>query len=99
MKIKIWYILEHDGDGTIHPIFMENQGLCDIERKYSHDYWYENTTDYITIDSESPIVVEEVVTVQQYFEDIQKHLNNSFLNKKSKEELKNKYEAIKELME
>ena len=99
MTIKIWYILEHNEDGTINPIFMETEELCNIQKRYSHDYWYENTVNYITIDSESSIIVKEVVTVEQYFNDLQEDLNNSDVNKDDQQELRNKYNAVKKLME
>jgi hypothetical protein len=72
----IFYSVANHGDGSAYPHFFEDSECADIHQDLQDEGWGESCTGFVNIycDSESPIIVDEVTTKENYIAELQRQL-------------------------
>ena len=81
MKHKIWYSVQSGGDGSAYPEFMESEGLCKIDQEYMDENWAEDCSGCLVIESDSPIKVLNLTTIDEVIKEIEEKLNEDYMKK------------------
>ncbi len=81
MKTKIWYSIQNGGDGSAGIELMESEELCKIDQKFlGDDGWGEDCYGWITIESDSPIIVKDkITTAEEAIAEIEEELVQDFM--------------------
>jgi len=69
MKRKIFYSINNGGDGSAYPIFLESQELAEWDQDHMWGGWGESCDGSITIESDSAIFCEDVISIEDYFKE------------------------------
>ena len=67
MKYTLYYSVRNGGDGSAYPIFLESQELADWDQDHLGEGWGENCSGTVTLESESPIVCDKVISKEEYY--------------------------------
>lgn len=94
MEHKIWYSVENCGDGSAYPKFMESQALCEIDQKYMDEGWGEDCVGCLVVESDSPIKVQRLITVDEVIKEIEDELEKDY---NSEREIKNFQDKLVEV--
>ena len=79
MKYKIWYSVQNGGDGSAYPRFMESEALCIIDQKYMDEGWAEDCTGCLVVESDTPIKVKNLTTVDDVIRETEEELNETYM--------------------
>jgi len=73
MRTKVWYYVGNNGDGSVSVYFCETEKLAKLlDELESEDGegWGEICASYVMIESDSPIVVLEILTASELVKEI-----------------------------
>jgi len=91
--MKIWYSVLNCGDGSAYPIFCESEKLAEIHQKYQFEGWGESCVGYLEVESDSPIAVKGIQTVEEEIEETKEEMDYD-----NGHELKEKLKILEELL-
>ena len=74
MIIKIWYSVQNCGDGSAYPKLMESKELAELDQDTMDEGWGESCTGCITIESDSPVKVKRVSTIEDEIKGVNEDL-------------------------
>ena len=77
--MQIWYSVQNCGDGSAYPSFMESEAQAELDQKWMDEGWGESCTGYIEIESDSPITVNGIVTVDEQITTLESDLNEDYM--------------------
>lgn len=81
MVTKIWYSVQNGGDGSAYPELMESEELAELDQDWMDEGWGEPCVGCIVVDSESPIIVRSVTTIDDAIKEIEEELNSDYMKK------------------
>lgn len=68
MRLKLYYSVQNDGDGSAYPKFMESQELVEFDQENMEEGWGESCTGTVTLESDSEIkCLDKIETKESYF--------------------------------
>lgn len=97
MEHKIWYSVINGGDGSAYPVFMESEKLCEIDQKYMDEGWGEDCTGCLVVESDSPIIVKGLVTIDTVIQEIGEELAEDYNSEREIEILNRKLLEVQAL--
>ena len=65
--MKIWYSIQNNGDGSASPMFMTTKELVEWDQDYMDEGWGDMSFGFLIVESESPIVCDEMMTPIGYY--------------------------------
>lgn len=93
METKVYYSVENCGDGSAYPTFVESEELAELLQEHQSEGWGESCTGWLTIESEGPIKVKGMMTVDEAIKDASEDEGESWWG----EENQVKLDALKSL--
>jgi len=96
MQTKIWYSIENCGDGSAHPRFMESEALCNIDQEYMDEGWGEHCVGCLIVESDSPITVKDLITVEDAIREVEEYLGEDYM---VEDRVQGKYPGLFKLLE
>ena len=99
MEYKIWYSVENCGDGSAYPKFCESEELAEIHQEYLDEGWGEPCVGFVMVESESPIIIRGVLTVDKMIEKAEEEITNKYWKKWQIDNSREKLTKLKKLRE
>lgn len=65
MKKTIWMSIQNGGDGSAYPLLVESRELAELDQSHMDEGWGEECISSITVESESPITINDYITTAQ----------------------------------
>lgn len=97
MKFNLWYSVENCGDGSAYPKFMESEALCEIDQKYMDEGWGEDCTGCLVVESDTPIKVAGLITVDDVIQEITNELAEDYNSEREVKVLNEKLAEVEAL--
>lgn len=82
METKVWYYVINGGDGSAYPQFVESKELGEMLESFEVEGWAEDSVSFITIESDSPIKVKDLLTLEKAIEEYAEYVYNEDDQKK-----------------
>lgn len=97
MITEIWYSVQNCGDGSAYPKLMESKELAELDQDTMDEGWGESCTGRIVVESDSPIKVKNVSTIEDEIKDVNETLGYSWIKAWRIKSLNEKLEKLDEL--
>ncbi len=87
MITKVWYSVENGGDGSAYPIFVDSEELAELLQNQQSEGWGESCTGCLEIESEGPIIVKDITTIDEAIKDASEDIDESWWEEDDQEKL------------
>lgn len=87
MITKVWYSVENGGDGSAYPKFVDSEELAELLQEQQSEGWGESCTGYLEIESEGPIKVKDMRTLDDTIKDASEDIDESWWDEYDQEKL------------
>ncbi len=67
MKKTLYYSVQNGGDGSAYPKWFTTEALADWHQEHEEEGWGETCTGYITVESDSEMVCDELMSAEQFY--------------------------------
>lgn len=94
MITKVWYYVSNGGDGSVRTNFVESKELAELFDSLD-DERYEEAVGSIEIESEGPIKIPEMITIDEAIAEAEDDINESWWDEDDQEKL-DAFKALKD---
>ena len=96
---KIFLSMKNCGDGSVYAVFFEDEDCAFMLQRLQEEGWGEDCVQTLTINSDSEIKVDNILSRQEYIENLQDEIEWSWTSEKRKNKLENAIKLLQGTME